>query len=243
MKKSLILLVALCALLAGCSNFNWSGTRTVRGSGNVVSETRTVRQFDRVAVAGSGQLSIVQDDQESLTIAADDNLLPLIKSDVAGGLLKIGPDHVNLSPTKTIRYSLHLKTLKELHLSGSLAAEAQSIKTDHLRIAISGSGRIRVPQLEAGDIDVQVSGSGDIELAGKVTRQNIQISGSGNYRAGDCDSQDSVIQISGSGDATIWARGTLDAQLSGSGTIKYYGSPHSTSHLSGSGSIQSLGNK
>jgi hypothetical protein len=243
MKKNLIPLSALCIALFGCEHFDWSETPTVRGSGNTVSETRVVSQFDRVTVSGSGQMLIVQDDQESLTIQADDNLLPLIKSEVLEGQLKIGPEHVNLSPTKTIHYSLHLKNIKELQLSGSLAAAARALKADPLFLGISGSGKLQVQKLEAGDLKVQISGSGDIDLGGKVNRQDIHISGSGNYRAGNCESQDAVIHVSGSADATVWVHGALDAQVSGSGDIKYYGSPQTTSHVAGSGSVQALGNK
>lgn len=246
MKRTSIIFLSVvvgCALLSGCVNWNWSAAHTVRGSGNIVSEIRNVSQFDRVSVSGSGQLTIVQGDQESLMIEADDNLLPLIKSDVAGGALNIGPEHVNLSPTKTIRYRLALKGLKALHLSGSLQAEAQSLETPQLRVTISGSGKLQVARLEAGDFDLQISGSGNIQLAGKVNRQQIQISGSGNYRAGECESQTAAIQVSGSGDAIVWAHVGLDAHVSGSGEIKYYGSPQVTAHVSGSGGVHSLGNK
>jgi len=123
-KSSLLLVTTLCGSLAGCVNFNWSSGPSVKGSGNVVAETRPVSQFDRVSVSGAGHLAIVQGDQESLTIETDDNLLPLIKSEVAGGLLKLGPENVNLNPTRTIRYQLRLKDLRELHLSGALEAEA-----------------------------------------------------------------------------------------------------------------------
>jgi hypothetical protein len=242
-KLSLVLVSVLSASFSGCINSNWSATPSVKGSGNVISETRKVSQFDRVAVSGSGQLSIVQGDQESLTIEADDNLLPLIKSEVAGGSLQIGPEHVNLSPTKTIRYQLQLKHLKELHLSGSLEAGAQSIKTDRLLLSISGSGKIQMPRLEAGELDVHISGSGDIQLAGKVDRQVVQISGSGNYQAGECESQNTTVDVSGSGDATVWAHVALEAHVSGSGDIRYYGSPQVNTHISGSGSVRSLGNK
>ncbi len=236
-------LSAFCMLLSGCLHFDSLGSRTVKGSGNVVSETRAVSGFDRVTLSGSGQLLMVQGNQESLTIETDDNLLPLIKSGVADGLLRVGPGNVNLGPCKPIRYTLHLKNLKALHLSGSLEARAESLKSDGLLFGISGSCHIEVPRLEAGSFDVQVSGSGDIAVGGKVNRQTIQISGSGNYRAGDFESQSAVIRVSGSGDATVWVRGALDAHVSGSGDIKYYGSPQVSAGVSGSGRVRSLGNK
>jgi hypothetical protein len=240
--STLIQLSALCFVLSGCSNFEW-GNNSVKGSGNIVSETRKVSQFDRVSVSGSGQLSIVQGDEEGLSIEADDNLLPLIKSEVGGGLLRIGPEDINLRPTKPIHYQLRLKNLKELHLSGCVEAEAPSIKADRLLVSISGSGSLRVPKLEASSLEARVSGSGDIQLAGKAGQQRVGISGSGNYSAGECDSQTTTVHVSGSGDATVWAREGLEAEVSGSGDIGYYGSPQATTHVSGSGRIHSLGNK
>ncbi len=242
MKKT-IALVAACALLPGCLHFNWSDTHSVKGSGNVVTETRAVSGFDRVALAGSGELSVVQDNLESLTIETDDNLLPLIKSQVAGGWLRIGPEQVNLNPTRGIHYTLHLKQLRELDLSGSLGASAPSLTTDHLLIRISGSGNVHMGNLRGDDLKVEVSGSGNLNLAGKLTDQHIQISGSGSYSAGDLESQTVVIGISGSGDATVWPRQTLTAHVSGSGQVRYYGSPHVNSQVSGSGGVHSAGNK
>ena len=242
-KATVILFSALAVVLCGCVHFDGSGSQTVKGSGNVVTEARQVSGFDQVGVTGSGHLSIVQGDTESLTIEADDNLLPLIKSEVSGGLLKIGPENVNLSPSRTIRYQLKVKNVRGLLLAGSLEAEAPSIQTDHLRLVISGSGSIHVPKLEAGELVVQVSGSGNVQLAGKVNRQTVQISGSGNYRAGDCESQETGIQVSGSGDATVWAHQKLDAHVSGSGDVSYYGSPQVNTQVSGSGGVHPKGNK
>ncbi len=243
-KSSSLVLLALSGLLAGCISADWPGTHTVRGSGNVISETRAVSQFDRVSLFGSGHLTIIQGDQESLTIEADDNLLPLIKSGISGGLLKIGPENVNLHPTKTIQYRLQLKNLREVQLAGALEAEAQSLKTDRLLLAITGSGKIQVPKLDTGELEVSISGSGDILLAGKAGRQRIQISGSGDYQAGDCGSQDTTVSVSGSGNATVWVQRTLEAHISGSGDIRYYGSPQVNSlNVAGSGSVHSLGNK
>jgi len=237
------LLLSSGLLLSSCINISDSDGHTVKGSGNVVPEARQVSQFDRVALAGSGHLSIIQGEHESLTIRADDNLLPLIQSEVSGGVLKLGPEHVNLKPSRTIEYLLELKHLKELHLSGSLDAEAPSLEADQLLFTISGSGNIRVAKLKTGNLEVHVSGSGDLGLAGKADHQTVHISGAGNYRAGDCESQTAAVHISGSGNATVWARVSLEAQVSGSGDVGYYGSPQVNSQISGSGGIHSLGNK
>ena len=51
------------------------------GSGNVVKETREARDFDSVSLTGIGALIIQQTGEESLTIEADDNILPLLTSE------------------------------------------------------------------------------------------------------------------------------------------------------------------
>src|SRR5262249_23160665 len=62
----------------------------VVGSGRVASEARQVRNFDEVALTGSGTLTVTQTGEESLTIQADDNILPLLTSDVVGRRLTLG---------------------------------------------------------------------------------------------------------------------------------------------------------
>lgn len=242
MKTSWVAGFSLLTLgLTSCMDLG--GWRTVHGSGTIVSEPRSVSQFDQISVSGSGQLLISQGQEEALTIEADDNLLPLIKSEVVNGHLRIGPDHVNLRPAKTIRYQLKLKNLKALHLSGSLNAESGPLKTESLALHISGSGKFHIGGLETGELSTHVSGSGDTRIAGRTRVQNISISGSGNHEAPNLQSNEATVGISGSGHATLWVKEALTANISGSGDVEYYGSPNVTSHTSGSGRVHSRGGK
>ncbi len=233
--------LALIVGLAGCVNY--SGYRTVSGSGHIVKETRNVAGFAHVSVGGSGKLTIQQGDEESLTIEADDNLLPFIESAVSGGDLRLGPHDVNIRPTRTILYNLKVKNLNALYLSGSLEAEAPQVKTDKFSLQVSGSGKVDIGKLEAGKLDIQVSGSGNIGIAGQVTEQHIGISGSGSYRAADLQSQHASADISGSGSLVLWATDSLSAHVSGSGEIDYYGNPQIDAQTSGSGRVRRIGNK
>jgi hypothetical protein len=231
---SAALLLALTSGLTGCMHTNW---HTVHGSGTIVTEQRTVSQFDRVSVSGSGELTLEQGDQESLTIVADDNLLPLIRSEVRGGHLSIGPQNVNLGPTRTIHYQLHLKNLSELHLSGSLRAKAGTLKTDRLGLRISGSGRIDVAHLESRALSTDISGSGTSTAAGVVDAQNVNISGSGDHHGFELKCARADVHISGSGHAWLWVSDEMNAHISGSGRVDYRGTPSVDSHISGSGHV------
>jgi hypothetical protein len=197
-----------------------------------------VRGFDEVSVSGAGELILVQGDDESLSIETDDNLLPYIRSEVRNGRLLIGPQDANLHPTKTIRYRLNLKNLRELHLSGSVRASADSIKTDRLSLSISGSGRMNVARLDADTLSAHISGSGSTSAGGHAERQVVSISGSGNHHAPDLKCAKAEAHISGSGHASLWVTETLVAQISGSGRVEYHGDARVNSHVSGSGKVR-----
>lgn len=227
-------------LTVGCSN--WSHP-AIRGSGVITTEIRPVSGFDRVSLHGSGKLTLIQGDEEGLTVEADDNLLPYIKSEVRNQHLVVGPENVSISPSQDINYVLHLKHLKSLKLSGSFEVEAESLVTDELDLGISGAGKVVIGRLEADATGLTISGSGEATLAGEVVRQSLRISGSGDYQAGDLRSQVADVRISGSGSANVWVTEQLDATISGSGSVNYRGQPQTTQHVSGSGTIRSLGDK
>ncbi len=87
------IVLALLLVSSGCS--------TVSGSGNVVTETRQVSGFNRIDLAGSGEVTIQQGDAESLTIEADDNVLPRLTSEVSNSTLKLDRSRESPSPSRT----------------------------------------------------------------------------------------------------------------------------------------------
>ena len=218
-----------------------------RGSGNIQMEERPVSGFDAVNFSGSGELSITQGDTETLTVEADDNLLPFIKTEVRNGVLFIsmeeGSGGAFVRPSQPIHFNLAIKDLSALTLSGSGRTTSPEIKADRLSLDVSGSGSLKIDQLETADLSLLLSGSGQVDLGGKATSQQAGLSGSGSYLAGDLESQTARVTSDGSGSGTIWVSDKLEVRLSGSGSVSYYGSPTVSSEVTGSGSLKSLGSK
>jgi len=211
----------LITALAGTSMFTacvMVSGEMVRGSGRVVSERRDVHDFTGVALAGIGTLMIEQTGTESLTIEAEDNILPLLTSEVSNGVLRLGTrNNTSIASTKPIIYHLTVKDLNN--------------------ITVSGSGDVTVPDLKVTTLEGVVSGSGNVTVGGAVDTQHIKISGSGTYQAEDLESKEAEVVVSGSGDAVVRVSDTLDATVSGSGSIAYIGNPTVTERISGSGTI------
>jgi hypothetical protein len=240
-KRLIIILLALVALatVTACSGF-------VRGSGDLITETRQVSNFDRISIEGSGEAIIMQSGNESLTIETDDNIMAHIKAEVEGGTLKLGIKERNfpinlVSPTRLV-FTVGVDDFNGLSISGSGAIMAETLDTKRLEANISGSGKVKISNLAADQVNVEISGSGLVDLVGgEAAEQDISISGSGKYLAGGLCSPLINLSVSGSGEATVCAVDTLDADLSGSGNVNYYGQPSVSITSSGSGNIRNLG--
>jgi predicted small secreted protein len=208
---SLSSLLSACMLVSACN--------AISGSGKTVTEARPVPAFTAVALSGSGRVVIEQSGSESVTVTTDDNLLPHIRTEVRGNTLELGTKDpfASLSPTKELLFTVHVKRLEALSVSGSGDAEATGINPDQLRVEISGSGAV----LAQGSTDAL----------------NLAISGSGSYNGPQMASRRATATVTGSGNAIVAASETLTAAVTGSGSIQYIGDPKVTQDISGSGSV------
>jgi hypothetical protein len=245
MKLSTMLMVTLLTawLLASCGTAEersvFGGTDIVQGSGNVIRESREVSGFTGVALTGSGNLTIRQTGSESLTIEAEDNIIPKLTTEVANGRLTLGVEpNTDLRSTKPINYELTVKDLNALQTLGAGQIDASSINTDNIGITNNGSGEISVANVEANNLKVTSGGSGAVKMAGKVDSQVVDISGSGRYQAEDLESQEAKVDIKGSAKATVNVIDKLDARISGSGSIEYVGDPTISQEVRGSGELR-----
>lgn len=224
-----------------------SGCVIARGSGNVVNEQREVSGFDRIEVRGSGELVVDQGSEEGITVRADENLMRYVRTEVTGDTLVIsigsGGRPVSIWPSEPIRYTVGVKDLVGLTLSGSTEASIDGLKTSRFELEVSGSGSVDIADLEAETLSYALSGSGSAAMSGTVDEQTVKISGSGSYDAADLKSQRTTLTISGSGSTEVWAVDQLDIDVSGSGSVSYYGSPKVNQSVSGSGSVEGLGEK
>ncbi|HLO13339.1 MAG TPA: head GIN domain-containing protein [Anaerolineales bacterium] len=258
---SLLLIVLFFLPALACGSFT---TNSVVGSGNIVTQTIDVSQFDRVTLTGLGDVYLEQGQSESLSVQADDNLISLLDIKVRGKELTLGTKpNFDLNPSESIKYNLTVKDLNSVSLSGSGNFYVGAIKSSDLAVSIHGSGNIDIKDLNTGNLsidlngsgnvaieglnakalDTSLKGSGDIKLEGNANTQNVTIAGSGNYLAGNLQTDIADVSVPGSGDVTIWANDNLKIKVNGSGNIQYYGKPTIEQNISGSGKITSLGEK
>ncbi len=246
MKNRLLILSAIItiALVTLACGTNWS---MAQGSGKLVTEQRSVSNFNAIAFSGIGDLTIIQGESESLIVEAEDNIIEYITTEVKGQTLEIGFDSRRwndwVKPTQPIKFTLTVTDLKEINLSGAGSIQTDKLITPTLEIISSGAGSIALLGLETESLTVHSSGAGSIEVSGNTLTQKITISGLGNYDAGDLSSVQTAITVSGAGNSNLWVAETLDITISGVGSVRYYGDPKISQSISGIGSVQKLDDK
>jgi hypothetical protein len=217
MKKT-CLFIFLAIFLTGCS-LNFGSSQTVAGSGIAASETRDVSGFTSIELAGSADVFVNFGDTESVKIETDDNILPLIETNVSFGKLVIRTrPNTNTTTHLGIRVTVTAK---------SLAAAS-----------ISGSGNLTINDARATDLRFDLPGSGNITTSGKAERVNIILNGSGNILCGNLQSKSATVRLGGSGNINVYAAESLDASITGSGSVFYAGNPAKVNtSVPGSGTI------
>lgn len=212
----------------------------VRGSGNVVSETRKVSGFNEISVDYPARVLVSQGSVESLKIEAEDNLLPGLKTEVTNGELRIyykttDGEHVN--PTKTVTINITVKDLSAVDFSSAGELILDGIKSDDLSISLDGAGNVKLNDITVQGLSVNLSGAGSASASGTADDISLNISGFGDFNGKELQTSNASVNISGAGGASVWAEDKLSASISGAGSVNYFGSPQVTKQISGVGNV------
>jgi hypothetical protein len=244
MKIRLILLLIVSLLFAaiasGCIvvDLNGCSKETVKGSGEVIAEERQLAEFKTIKLKGVGRVVLTQGQPHTIMIETDDNIMPLIETEIQNDQLIISQGNYNLRPTK-LDFNITVAQLKGIAISGAGDVIGKSrFVSDDFAAKISGSGDM-VLELAVANLETDITGSGTMNLSGQTDRHDAKISGSGKIDAFDMQTKNVSLKISGSGDCKVTATEILHARVSGSGDVFYKGHPRITSKISGSGNLES----
>lgn len=217
MRTLTVLALACTSLLGGCviaiapGNGEtaiytpFGSTRTTEGNGQLQAVTRDIAALRVLHVGGRMQTEVTVGGAPSLNIEADSNLLPLVRTEQSGDTLRIWIDG-NVRTDNPIRVRYSVPALDN--------------------VTSSGSGRTTIAGLKGGTFTLTATGSGRVELTGRVDRLNAQLTGSGGVTATGLDIGDANLNLTGSGSmifGSVKGR-SLSASLKGSGQIEASGS-------------------
>ena len=218
----------------------WGGKK-IKGEGDVVKESRDIRDFKGVSSSISADVYLKQASSFKVTVEGQKNILDLLKTEVKNGVMKITFEKgYSMQYREPIKVYVEAPSFESLGMSGSgKVISENTLSGDKLDIDISGSGDFNLATIQFKTVDFGVSGSGDVKIGGSADEIKFEISGSGNIKASNLKTQKAICRVSGSGDIDCNVKQALEAYVSGSGDIKYSGSPASVkTKVTGSGDIK-----
>ena len=236
------ILAAMAIFSINFTQAQWWGGEKVKGNGEMTSKNISTEPYDKVAVAGSFDVVLIEGSEGQITIEAESNLIPHIEIEAKKGKLKIGTEEgYDLRPSngKSILITVPVAEVEEVSLAGSGDLVSQTVlKGSSIDFNLAGSGDMKI-KTEADYVEANLAGSGDITLAGKTMTLDCNIAGSGDIEAFELEASDVTANIAGSGDIMVTCNGELSANIVGSGDVVYKGNPTKEKSSSmGSGDVR-----
>lgn len=176
----------------------------IKGNGKVRGEVRPVADFQEVLIEMAADVVYRPGSQHEITLSGESNLLPLIKTDVNSGTLRIYASE-SFYATKALRLTIH-----SAHLA---------------RLVQQGAGDLMIHDLQESQFSLDIEGQSDAVISGEVKRFDLKVSGSGDVDAERLRAQDCAFSLLGSSDISAYCSKSVTGSLMGASDIEIYGSP------------------
>lgn len=233
---TLILFAGLLFVLPSCR-------KTTSGKGPVVKETRALSSFSAISFEIGQEFLFIPSDNSEVLIEAQRNIIDLIETNISNGELRIKVrNNTNLRAFEDIRITVRGPSVAALTILGSGNLEATRLSSSgQAKIAVNGSGEVRINEVAANDLSVRINGSGKIKvLSGSVDSEEVSISGSGEVDLVSLPARTAKTETSGSGTIRLQVSETLNVKIAGSGSVYYKGNPAVNTNIAGSGMVVRL---
>jgi hypothetical protein len=212
-RKIVVLLLVACGLvLSGCK-FN----RGIAGSGVRKTEKRDLKSFNAIDTTGAYEIDVTCQKRASFEIEADDNILPLIKTEVRDGILFVSNDQQYHSS----KPSMLRITLPDLN-----------------SVSSHGAGEVRIVDARSSDLKIESTGAASVVANGTAKSVTISSSGAGKIDTSNLRAEKAKVEVNGAGSIDVYASEQLDVSISGVGHVSYSGKPKVVNkNVSGIGSV------
>ncbi|HKY79628.1 MAG TPA: DUF2807 domain-containing protein [Anaerolineales bacterium] len=225
-------------------HWNWYAGGAVRGSGNVETETRQLGAFGSINVRYPADIFIQQGENESVSITADDNLLPQLGTEVISGTLTIDNTERSrgrrVNASETVQITLIVQDMSEITFDSAGSIKIDGLSGGSLAVTLRGAGNITLMNVTLDELEVRIEGAGSMDASGIVGNLVVRIDGLGSLNAADLASQTANMTVNGLGSATIRVEQDLEVRIDGLGSVNYYGSPEVREQVDGLGSVKHI---
>lgn len=207
------LLAAAAMLLSACSA--GGGLFGTTGSGPVTTETRETAAFTKVEASGGIRVTVRIGPAQPAEVRAQENILPLIATDVEGTTLRIRGTG-SFTTTEGVEVTVVTPALDGISLSGGSNAHIEGLDADRLEAELSG-GSVLTATGVAASVTLTASGGSRAELV-ELTATTVAIDLSGGSTATVQASDEVSGSSSGGARATVVGDAEITVETSSGGS-------------------------
>ena len=213
--------------------------RQMRGSGNIITENKTVSDFNSISVGGAFEVELKNGSITQVKVEADDNLMKYINIDVSGNTLKIRTEGLNNLNNAHLKVFITAPNISQIKSSGAASVDIKGVLKNNDKINLEASGAANINgEVDAPEIHTEASGAANIDIRVKTKSYKANASGSGTVKSSDLMSETTNAHASGAGTVHVYSSVSMDAEASGAGTVHYKGGGSLSQKVSGAGNIK-----
>jgi Putative auto-transporter adhesin, head GIN domain len=213
MRKLAVILILVPVVAAGCHYHMHSG---ISGSGKRALQKRDVASFSSISTQGAFDIEVVCQKPVSLEIEGDDNVLPLVTTEVSNNVLYI---------KNTQSYSVHDPISLRISVPNLEAA------------TVSGAGKLNISGVKNEKFELDSSGAPTIRVSGDTKVVDIDTSGAAKIDTHRLHASQAVVDSKGVSKVELAASDTLNVTISGPSHVTYEGDPVVNKTIHGPGSV------
>ena len=209
------------------------------GSGNVITEKRTVGSFSGISVSNAIDVEVKIGPVAAVEVEADDNIIEHIVTSVSGGILKIGIENLHSISNSHLKVYITNPVLKSVNANSSAEVKVLDVIKDDGKLSFHASSSADIEaEVEAPEVEAEASSSGSVTLTGRTKNYKAEVSSSGDIKSAGLLSENTDVSANSSGSADVHASISLNADASSSGSIDYHGAATVKQKVSSSGSVE-----
>jgi len=195
------------------------------GNGNVKTEKRNVSSnFTGIHVSQGIDVYLTTNNDQAISVEADENIIDLIKTEVKDGVLKIYLSK-QVWHSKARRVYVSVPVINEVVTSSGASVRFENTLHNNRLILKSTSGSDIRAKVSVTDLTCKASSGADIRISGITKNFDVSASSGSDIKAYGLEAEYANAHASSGADIKVYATKSISVKTSSGGDVNYKGNP------------------
>lgn len=201
MKRFVLIWWSILLSMFGCA-------RGERGSGKIVTETRSAGEFSEVEVDTGLEVEVAIGATAPIEVRGDDNLIGRVITEVSGG-----------------RLSIRVKSGRGDSVAPSQKIHIHAVTPKLTKLSVSTGASLTASGLEGEELTLRASSGGTLHASGRADRLTVEATTGAHIEADELEAGEVDARAATGGNATVNAHTAIRGSTSAGGELIVKGKP------------------